>query len=283
MIIVMLFVLGACIGSFVCATVWRLHEQSNLAEKKKLSAADQKYSQDLSISKGRSMCGHCKHPLAAKDLVPLLSWLTLKGRCRYCKHPIGRLEPAAELVTALLFVASYLFWPLAWNGQGIFDFVIWLLLLAGFVALSIYDFKWYLLPDKLVFPLTVLTVVKVIADVGVFGGGVSALMGPVWGALIIGGLFYGLFAMSNGRWIGGGDVKIAVMLGLIAGSPLKALMVIFFSSVLGMLASVPLLLSGKATRSSHIPFGPFLLAATTIVVLFGDAIAHVYEVSFIIN
>lgn len=283
MITVMLFVVGAVIGSFVCASVWRMHEQAQLKDKKKLSKAEQQQLEELSISKGRSMCGHCKHPLAAKDLIPLLSWLWLRGKCRYCGARIGYAEPLAELALALLFAASYVFWPLPWTGQGIFDFVIWLVVLAGFLALSLFDFKWFLLPDKLVLPLTILTAVKVLADSFVFGGGVSNLMGAVWGALIIGGLFYGLFALSNGRWIGGGDVKIAVMLGLLAGSPLESLFVIFFSSILGMLASVPLLIGGKADRNTHIPFGPFLMAATFLVVLFGTQIVHAYEVLFVIN
>jgi prepilin signal peptidase PulO-like enzyme (type II secretory pathway) len=283
MAIVFLGILGLCIGSFVCATMWRLHEQMRLHSKKKLSAGDNSYAQALSIRKGRSMCGHCRHSLASKDLVPLLSWLWLRGKCRYCQKPIGWLEPLAEAGTAVLFIGSYLFWPLPWNGQGVFDFIVWLVLLAGFVALSIYDFKWYLLPDKIVLPLTVLTVVKVFVDVVVFHGGTGGLMSALWGALVIGGMFYGLFALSGGRWIGGGDVKIAVMLGLLAGSPLKALFVIFFSSVLGMLAALPLLARGKATRNSHIPFGPFLLAATILVVLFGDSIVHAYEVLFVIN
>jgi prepilin signal peptidase PulO-like enzyme (type II secretory pathway) len=283
MIAVFIGILGLCIGSFMCATVWRLHEQSRLSSKKNLSNTDKSYAAALSISKGRSMCSNCKHPLAAKDLVPLLSWLWLRGKCRYCKKPIGRLEPLTEASTSFLFVVSYLCWPLAWSGQGIFDFVIWLVLLAGFVALSIYDFKWYLLPDKIVLPLTVLTTLKIAVDVIVFNASLESVLSALWGALIIGGMFYALFAVSGGRWIGGGDVKIAVMLGLLAGSPLKALFVIFISSVLGMIVSVPLLALKKATRSSHIPFGPFLLASTAIVVLFGDKIVHVYQVLFVIS
>ena len=283
MIIAMLFVLGACLGSFVCATVWRLHEQLRIKRKKKLSAADKAYQHDLSISQGRSMCPHCKHTLSPTDLVPIVSWLVLKGRCRYCGKPIGKTELFTELVTGLLFVLSYLFWPMSFSGQGLFDFVIWLVLLSGFVALSLYDLRWFLLPDKIVLPLTIITALKILVDVVVFHAGLSALMGSVWGALVIGGMFYALFALSNGRWIGGGDVKLAVMLGLLAGSPLKALVVIFLSSVLGMLASVPLLVQKKATRTSHIPFGPFLLSATAIVVLFGDAIVDAYNVLFVIN
>lgn len=283
MIVIFLGFLGLCIGSFICATVWRLHEQSLLAAKKKLTTADASYKAALSISKGRSMCDSCKHPLAAKDLVPLVSWLYLRGKCRYCHQPIGTLEPLTEITTALLFLGSYVFWPIPLRGQGIVDFAIWLVLLSGFVALSIYDFKWFLLPDNIVLPLTIITMFKVLADAVVFHGGVMSIMGAVWGALVIGGMFYGLFVLSNGRWIGGGDVKIAVMLGLLAASPLRALFVIFFSSVLGMVASLPLLIRGKATRNTHIPFGPFLLAATIIVVLFGDKIVKSYEVLFVIN
>lgn len=283
MVVIYLGILGLCIGSFVCATVWRLREQSLLAAKKKLTPAEKSYEAALSISKGRSMCSHCKHPLAAKDLIPLVSWLYLRGKCRYCRKPIGALEPLAEAATALLFISSYLLWPMPWNGQGIFDFVVWLVLLSGFMALSIYDFKWFLLPDRVVLPLTILTVLKVIIDTTVFHTGVSSAMGAVWGALVIGVMFYGLFVVSNGRWIGGGDVKIAAMLGLLAGSPLRALFVIFISSVLGMVVSLPLLIRGSATRNSHIPFGPFLMAATIIVVLFGDKIVKSYEVLFVIN
>ena len=283
MVTVMLFVLGACIGSFVCASVWRMHEQLQLTSKKKLSGADKRHLEALSIRTGRSMCGHCKHPLAAKDLVPLVSWLWLRGKCRYCGVSIGYSEPLAELSLAILYVISYVFWPQTWNAQGIFDFGVWLVILAGFLALSIYDFKWFLLPDKIVLPLTLLTVAKVFVDAVVFHQGFGSFVGGATGALVIGGLFYALFALSNGRWIGGGDVKIAAMLGLLAGGPLKALFVIFFSSVLGTLATLPLLVRGKAGKNTHIPFGPFLMAATFLVVLFGSQIVHAYEVLFVIN
>ena len=281
MIVVFLVVLGLILGSFLCASVWRLHEQTEITEKKKKTKADLQYLKDLSISKGRSMCGNCKHELAAKDLVPLLSWLYLRGKCRYCNKPIGWLEPSVELATALLFVFSYVLWPQTLTGQGLFDFVVWLTLLVGFVSLAVYDLKWFLLPDKIVLPLTVLAVVRVLADVFVFGGGLKQLSLSFAGGLLIAGLFYGLFAVSNGRWIGGGDVKLAFMLGLLAGSPLMALLVIFMSSVFGTLAALPLLFRGKANRNTVVPYGPFLLFATVIVVLLGDRLVRAYEAIFI--
>ena len=102
MIIAVLAVLGLVFGSFVNAFAWRLHEQESLLEKKKKPSAKQLAK--LSIVKGRSMCPECKHELAAKDLIPVFSWITLKGKCRYCGKPISWQYPAVELATALLFV-----------------------------------------------------------------------------------------------------------------------------------------------------------------------------------
>jgi prepilin signal peptidase PulO-like enzyme (type II secretory pathway) len=283
MIIAILIVLGLCLGSFVNAFVWRLHEQSQLARKKNKTDQQLAYQKDLSISKGRSMCPRCKHELAVVDLVPLLSWVILAGKCRYCKQPIAWQYPLVELLTALLFVASYLLWPETWQAPGAFDFAVWLVLLTGFMALALYDIKWFLLPDKVVLPLTLLAAVKIIVDVTVFGGGLTQLANVLGGAAVIAGTFYLLFAVSKGAWIGGGDVKIAAMLGLLAGDALKALLIIFLASLLGTLITLPSLLSGKASRTTHIPFGPFLLMATVIVVLYGDRLVTVYGVLFSLN
>jgi prepilin signal peptidase PulO-like enzyme (type II secretory pathway) len=267
-------------GSFICASVWRMHELAELSDKKKPSKDDKTYKVRLSISRGRSMCDNCKHELAAKDLVPLLSWLWLRGKCRYCHKSIGWLEPASELITAFLFTASYVFWPFALSGQGLFDFVIWLVLLCGFVALAIYDLRWFTLPDKLVLPLTILAVIQLLVDVFVFHGGWVLLASSAVGGVVISGIFYVLFQISKGQWIGGGDVKLAFMLGLLAGSPLGAILVIFLASVFGTLVALPLMATGRAGRSSQLPFGPFLLLATVIVVIFGGRLELLYETIF---
>src|SRR5882762_114793 len=107
MIIVVLAILGLCFGSFVNAAVWRIYAQEQVKSKK----LQVKKSTNLSIVNGRSVCPHCEHELAAKDLMPVFSWLSLGGKCRYCKKPISRQYPLVELLTAVLFVFSYLYWP----------------------------------------------------------------------------------------------------------------------------------------------------------------------------
>jgi leader peptidase (prepilin peptidase)/N-methyltransferase len=266
MIIVLLIGLGLILGSFVNASVWRLHEQEELKAKKQ-SKASKAYSKAISISKGRSMCPHCKHELAAKDLVPLFSWLWLRGKCRYCKQKIDD-NP--------LFVFSYIFWPVTLNGQGLFDFIVWLIFLTAFIALAVYDLRWYILPNKIVYPLIILAVIQVLVDVAVFGAPLTVLLQAGMGALCIAGLFYLLFVLSDGNWIGGGDVKLGAVIGILAGSALNALFLIFVSSLLGLVAAIPMMMRGQATRKSQLPFGPFLLAATFITVLFGSRVVDAY-------
>lgn len=226
--------------------------------------------------KGRSMCPDCTHTLAAKDLVPVLSWLTLGGKCRYCRKPISGQYPLIELLTATVFVLSYAWWPLGLDARGIFDLAAWLLVVVCFMALSLYDLKWFELPDKVVLPAAILVTIQCIVDAFVFHGGWQELASRAAAMVIIGGLFMGLYVLSKGNWIGFGDVKIAPVLGLLAATPSKSLLVIFLASLLGTLAAVPLMARGKAHRNTHIPFGPFLLVATAITVLFGSKIIDAY-------
>lgn len=281
LIIVGLAVLGLILGSFANALVWRLYGQeelrqviAELEEKKASKARDKQLTakrqelRSLSMSKGRSMCSNCRHPLAAKDLVPLFSWLWLRGRCRYCRQPIAD-PPLMEAGLALAFVASYIRWPLEWSGFGLLAFGFWLVFLTGFAVLTLYDIRWYLLPDRIVWPLVGLAGLLVLLQATLYGAGWQAVMTAVWGVLTTSGVFWFLYAISKGEWIGFGDVKLALALGALVGGPLQGLLLIFIASLLGTLASLPLLVKGGVRRGSIIPFGPFLMAATVILVLFG--------------
>lgn len=271
MVIAELIILGLCFGSFTGALVWRLHEQS-LSPKKRVATA-----KELSITKGRSMCPHCKHALGVTDLIPLVSWLMLRGRCRYCKQSIGRQELYLEVAMPIMFVISYLWWPFAYDGRGIFLLISWLIAIVGLVALFVYDLRWMLLPNKIVYPLIGLGMVQMVVVTVLFDGGWNYLFGSLAGMAVAGGIFYVLFQVSDGKWIGGGDVKLGYALGLLLASPTLAFLMLFTASVLGVIAAIPGLLTKKLAATSRIPFGPFLIIATVIVMLFGTATISWYK------
>jgi len=275
MIYGILVLLGLSLGSFVNALVWRLHEQS-LPKKKRVASK-----KELSISTGRSMCPHCQHTLAWYDLLPVISWLMLGGKCRYCRKTIGWQYPFIELITAGLFVASYVWWPYAFDAKGVWLLGVWLTSLVGLVALIVYDIRWMLLPNRIVFPLIAIAAAGVVGRTFFAGEGVHTLLSALTGLSIAGGLFYVLFQVSGGRWIGGGDVKLGFALGLLLGGAGEAFLMLFFASILGLIVSLPAVLLKKTQLSGKIPFGPFLITSTIVVKFFGGVIIAWYTDTFL--
>lgn len=272
MIIVLLAVLGLCLGSFANALVWRIYQQ----DKAKTAKQKKKYS----ISTGRSMCVHCSHQLSQLDLVPVFGWLLLQGKCRYCKKPISWQYPAVELVTALLFVTSYIAWNNPIAGWEIASFGLWLVCLVGFAALIVYDIRWMLLPNRIIFPLYGVAAFfvgsRMLAEQSL-----QPFVTACIGVLIGGGIFYLLFQISKGKWIGGGDVKLGFLLGALVGGPQNALLLLFLASVLGTVLIVLLMGAHKVTRNTRIPFGPFLIAGAIIAQLAGHDLVNWYIDTFI--
>jgi leader peptidase (prepilin peptidase)/N-methyltransferase len=267
MIILFLAILGLCLGSFVNALVWRLHEQEKLLEKKR---PDANKLAKLSISKGRSMCPRCNHVLTPADLVPVLSWLYLRGKCRYCRAVIED-TPVPEVVGMGVFVLSYAVWPYGFDPIGVILFVVWLASLVLMLALAVYDARWYILPTKLIIWLGGLA--GIFAVLGLMQEGVTlgSLGGVIAAVLLLWGLFRSIYAVSP-KLIGFGDVRLAIPLALFAGSPWAVCILLFVASFIGTVAALPLLITGKATLKYMLPFGPFLLVGCFVAVLFGDAV-----------
>jgi prepilin signal peptidase PulO-like enzyme (type II secretory pathway) len=283
MIYIALVILGLCLGSFVNALVWRIYEQDKLSKKSKLSPKDKTHKKQLSILNGHSMCPHCKHKLGALDLVPVFSWLVLKGQCRYCKKPVSAQYPIVEATTALLFVASYVWWPSSVVGSQITVFALWIALLTGLVALAVYDIRWMILPNRILHPLSVIAVAMIIVELTTVHSHVKFLLDALIAALIGGGIFYILFQVSSGKWIGGGDVRLGALLGLVVATPGRSVLLIFLASLIGTIISVPFLASNKLKKNSVIPFGPLLIVAVIIVQLFGHFLIAWYQNSFFPN
>lgn len=226
------------------------------------------------------MCPHCQHELAAKDLVPVISWLYLRGKCRYCDKSISWQYPAVELSTAALFVFSYLFWPQPFAGWEWLQLGLWLSILTGLIALAVYDIKYMLLPNKLVFPLIYIAILAVMAA-ALTQNSPEPLKTATIGAAVGGGIFYLLFQLSDGAWIGGGDVKLGFLLGILVGGPGAALLMLFLASLLGTVFALPQIVTKNVGVKAKIPFGPFLIAAAVAAKLFSSDLIGAYTRAFL--
>lgn len=256
--------LGLCLGSFVNALVWRLHEHKDWV-------------------RARSQCTHCGHVLSAKDLVPVLSWLYLRGKCRYCQKGISWQYPAVELASAAAFVFSYIYWPTSLSNSGnLVLFVSWLIALVGLLALALYDLKWMLLPNKIIYPtLAVAALGNTIYLLGFSRNKWHFLLSWLASIVVASGVFLSLYVVSQGRWIGFGDVRLGLVTGTLLHSPAKSLIMIFLASLIGTLFVLPLLMAGKKALGAKLPYGPFLIVASFICVVWGDSLIDWYKKLFL--
>jgi prepilin signal peptidase PulO-like enzyme (type II secretory pathway) len=249
-----LFLIGLVVGSFLNVVVMRLHEGRDFV-------------------KGRSGCDHCGHTLVWWEMVPVISWLLLRGRCRHCKRRLSVQHPAVELLTGGLFVLSYLTHPPQTYGD-VLSLALWLYAAASLIILAVYDLRWYLLPDKVLLPIMIPAIAILIGD-AVSARSLEALWKPLAAAAIFGGAFYAIAAVSKGKWMGGGDIKLAFIMGLLLGLKKTALaMLVAFN--LAAIVGVALIMMRRKQRSDVIPFGPFLILGTFIAYLFGQPLVDWY-------
>lgn len=273
---VILGVTGLIFGSFAGATVWRLRAQQVVEEKAAGELVDADELKRLKpLSKGtfrasdRSRCLHCGHELAWYDLLPLVSWLGLRGKCRYCHVSIGYFEPVIELGVALLFVASYLLWPAPFTGLEVVRFVLWLLAGVALTILFVYDLKWSLFDTRVLW--LAIGLAAAFAGLGLLGttdlaGRLTSLAVAV---LILAGLYFLLDKASKGRWVGEGDAKLGLALALLLGKWELAFIALFAANLIGTLVVLPGLLTGKLSRTARVPFGPFLIAGMLVAFFAG--------------
>ena len=274
---------GLCLGSFAGATVWRLRARQLVSDKKNKEPYDHKEYTRLKkllgsgVLKDRSQCLHCKYELKWYDLIPVVSWLRLGGKCRNCKHPIGKFELLMELGVAAFFVLSYAFWPGGvGTGLEIAHFVLWLAAGVVMAVLFAYDTKWFLLPDSFNIALVVIG----LGIVGVSAAQTQDVAGTIFTALgavgVLAGLYAVLYLVSKGRWVGLGDVKLGIGLGLVLVDWQLAIIALFLANFIGCLIVIPLLAGKKIKRNSHVPFGPMLIAGTVLAWFIGWPILESY-------
>jgi len=239
-------VFGLIIGSFLNVVIHRLPRGE-------------------SVVRGRSHCPACGRTLAWYDLVPVVSYLALRGRCRSCGAPISPRYPLVELLTGAVFAALfYRFGPTP-------VLIKYLFLASILVAAAFIDLEHYIIPNRLVL-------------VGAGGGLLSPLLQDVsvWSALsgmaVAGGVLLLLALVSKGG-MGLGDVKLAAVVGLFLGWPL-GLVAVFFAACLGGAFGILLLVFGIKRRKDPIPFGPFIALGTVVTLLWGKQVVFWYTKNF---
>jgi leader peptidase (prepilin peptidase)/N-methyltransferase len=243
-------ILGLIVGSFLNVCIDRLP-------------------QNKSIVFPPSHCEACQHKLAAKDLIPLFSYLRLRGRCRYCQAAIPRRVFWVELATALIF--ALLCWHYGLSAElGVMIFYACL-----FTIIFVTDLEQGLILNKVVYPGMVVALLLALYPLPWLSEpmGMRIAYSALGGA--IGFAIFLLIAIVSRGGMGWGDVKLAALIGLATGFPLVFLAIIM-GAILGGIVAVALVIAKKRKRRQTIPFGPFLAVAAMVTLLWGSNILSWY-------
>jgi len=278
-----LIIVGLCMGSFAAASVWRLRARQLVEDKDSGEEYDMKEYEKLkkltkkSVVNDRSQCLHCSYELQWYDLIPIFSWVFLKGKCRKCRRPIGFFEPLMELGVAAFFAFSYIFWPYqltSWT--AIASLIIWMISGVMLAVLFAYDKKWYVLPDQLNFALVGVGLLSSILVVISANDKIAALINIGLSIFVLSGIYFVLHAVSKGKWIGFGDVKLGLGLALLLADWQLSVLALFLANLIGCILVIPGLATHKLKKDSRIPFGPLLIIGTVVSLLAGKYIINLY-------
>lgn len=247
---IFVFIIGACFGSFYLVIGKRLPKNEK-------------------VCFDRSKCDNCSHVLAWYDLVPIFSYIFLWGKCRYCKKHINILNLVVELTCGALFTFCYLHF-----GIG-YEMFIFMIISSLMVIIYISDFSYYIILDS---PLVVSTILSVILmliykDLSYLGNHLLSGLGLFITMLLIKKLGDFIFKRDS---LGGGDIKLAFVMGLILGFPL-GLVALILSAFLALPYSYAFLMLKK---NNEVPYGPFLAASLFLVFLFLDKFQTLLDVIF---
>jgi leader peptidase (prepilin peptidase)/N-methyltransferase len=260
-----LAVLGLCIGSFLNVVIHRLPpmlEHGWRRESAELLGVKVEDAEAPTLSKPRSRCPACKHPIAWHENLPVVSYLLLRGRCSACKARISPRYPLVEVLTAVLFAL------IGWRFGPQPAVLLWCGFAAVLVALAGIDWDTTLLPDSLTLPL--LWAGLVASAMGWTLPLPTALWGAVAGYLSLWSVYW-LFKLTTGKeGMGFGDFKLLAAVGAWLGWNML-LPVILAASVIGAAVGIAMKLNASLREGGHVPFGPFLAGAALFVMLAGQA------------
>ncbi len=268
MSIFFIFFIGLFFGSFLNVLIDRLPRNEKIT--------------------GRSYCENCKKTLTWKDLIPVISFVYLRGKCRYCKKTLSYQYPLLEILTGALFVFTFNF---ALNGSVlnfnhsflniviteyfIFSLFCYLFIISSFIVIFFADLKYGIIPDKVLVPAILVTFIYLLIAPSLSQTSYSGLMHPIiinflsaLGAFIF---FLAIFILTRGRGMGFGDVKLVFFLGLVLGFPGTPL-ALYIAFLTGGLVGIILILWKKKSLKLAVPFGPFLIMGALISFFFSENI-----------
>lgn len=252
--LITLFILGACLGSFVCCQVRRLHFRIAKPKSKKTLGP-------------RSVCLSCHHQLKWYDNIPIISWLLLRGKCRYCHHKIGCAEVLSEIGLSLGFLVL----GSTINVENapllvLVNFVVILFFTLTIWFLAIYDGIYGELPVVILYSSIFIAVIHlIIQEVIMLSAGpftTANITNPVLSVLILGGLYLFLYLISKGKWVGDGDWLLATAIGIVLFYPWLAINALFFANLIACVVMLPLM---RNKKTHHIHLGPFLVVGFLII------------------
>jgi len=254
--LILFFLFGAAFGSFLNVVIDRVPA-------------------GLSLICPPSHCSACKKRLATVDLVPIISYLWLRGRCRYCEAKIGWRSFWVETGTALVFALLFWNYGLSWNTAIAIAFG------CIFIVLIVTDLEQGILPDKIVYTGIILAIAisAAISFAPALKADISGIIMPAINSALLGGvigfLFLLIVALIFKGGMGGGDIKLAGLIGLITGFP-TIFVAIWLATVSGGIVAIIFLLLKIRERKQTIPFGPFLCLAAIATLLWGHDMLNWY-------
>ncbi len=258
---IFLAVLGASVGSFLSVIIYRL-----------------KHKQKGAII-GRSRCPHCKKNLGTLDLIPVLNYILLGGHCRYCHEPISLYYFFLEITTALIFLLMYLRFPFitetAMLGNYSIDwltalpFLFWTLNGTLLIGIFFFDLQYMEIPDILIYPLIVIALAGTLITKSV---DFPSLLIAIGAAIVF---FGGQRLISKGKWLGEGDIYVALAMAVMFGWKLF-IVAVSLSYMIGAVLCIILLTTKALKVKSKIPFAPFLVFGTFATILYGNEILAWY-------
>lgn len=258
--LIIFFILGLIIGSFLNVVVYRLNMAESLL--------------------GRSHCPHCKKQIAWYDNVPLISFILLKFQCRKCKKKISWQYPAVEFFTGALFAAiGWKFFNLA-DAQSYLLTFYYLGIVSFLITIFVYDWLYMEIPSLALWAGGIWTIVfQIYFDLNISARIDSVFQSGLFSGMVAAGVaflfFFALVYFSKETWMGMGDALLVIFLGLFLGWP-QILLGLFLAFNLGALYSIFLLVAKKKSLKSQIPFGPFLVLGSILTIFFYGIISRWY-------